>query len=176
MLRLLGVLLIAAVVLPGCSVYMAADGADRKDLSVLSPGSSRDRVLSELGHPLVSKRGNLGSVPPAGQTAAVETTPAPAGETAAPAGEQAGTLNPVSRYTDEPERYDIFEFTQERSTGSNAARAVIYSTMAVLTLGLSEIVTTPLEAVAGDAGKRRIRVTYDENDKILDSRLQDPDT
>ena len=40
----------------GCSVYMAAKQADRKDLSVLNPGTPRALVLQELGTPLDSSK------------------------------------------------------------------------------------------------------------------------
>ncbi|MHC4457582.1 MAG: hypothetical protein ACYS0I_10920 [Planctomycetota bacterium] len=50
------VLALAAFGFTGCSVFMAAKGPGKKDLKVLKPGSSRYRVLSELGQPVASER------------------------------------------------------------------------------------------------------------------------
>lgn len=38
--------------LPGCTVYKVAAAAPRKDLTVLNPGTTRDRVIAELGPPV----------------------------------------------------------------------------------------------------------------------------
>jgi len=43
---------ITLCVLNGCSVYMAARQPDKKDLTVFNPGTSRGRVLAELGEPI----------------------------------------------------------------------------------------------------------------------------
>ena len=40
--------------LPGCSVYRAASQPDKKDLSVLEPGTRRELVIAELGQPVYS--------------------------------------------------------------------------------------------------------------------------
>ena len=42
------------VLLGGCSVYKAANLPPQKDLSVLTPGTQRDRVIAELGAPAMS--------------------------------------------------------------------------------------------------------------------------
>jgi len=39
----------------GCSVYRAANQPSKKDLSVLKPGTPRDRVIAELGAPVTSE-------------------------------------------------------------------------------------------------------------------------
>ena len=39
----------------GCSVYMAANQPDKKDLSVLEEGTDRYAVIAELGKPLASE-------------------------------------------------------------------------------------------------------------------------
>ncbi len=45
--------------LSGCSVYKAAARPPRKDLTVLKPGTARDRVTAELGPPVrTEKSGN----------------------------------------------------------------------------------------------------------------------
>ncbi len=43
-----------AVMLSGCSVFMAAKQPPKKDLSVLEIGTPRSRVISELGQPAAS--------------------------------------------------------------------------------------------------------------------------
>ena len=43
----------------------------------------------------------------------------------------------------------------------------------MFTLGLSEVVTAPLEHVVGDAGNIKLRVNYDENWKVVDSKIFD---
>jgi len=41
--------------LDGCSVYKAVNQPSKKDLSVLQPGTSRDRVIAEFGVPIMSE-------------------------------------------------------------------------------------------------------------------------
>lgn len=48
--------------LTGCSVFMAARGPDKKDLRCLEAGTSRYKVLSELGQPVATERREDGSV------------------------------------------------------------------------------------------------------------------
>jgi hypothetical protein len=59
---------------------------------------------------------------------------------------------------------DIFTFL-EGVSGAKYVRAVGYSVLAVGTLGLSEIITNPVESAIGDE-KIRLRVCYDENNLI----------
>jgi hypothetical protein len=50
------VLLVLPVLpLAGCSVFMAANQPDRKDLSVLAAGTPRSRLLEEFGQPVSSR-------------------------------------------------------------------------------------------------------------------------
>ena len=46
----------------GCAVSMAAQAPDRKNLDVLEPGTSRQRVLAELGRPVASRTVKKGRV------------------------------------------------------------------------------------------------------------------
>jgi hypothetical protein len=41
--------------LSGCSVFMAANQPDKKDLSVLTAGTPRSRLIEEFGQPLSSR-------------------------------------------------------------------------------------------------------------------------
>ncbi|MEM0989265.1 MAG: hypothetical protein AAGK00_10325 [Pseudomonadota bacterium] len=70
-------------------------------------------------------------------------------------------------------RYDVFKFTQGRSDASNAGRAVFYGAAAVLTLGLSEVIATPLEMAVGDQGELRLRTTYGADWLLTKAELQD---
>ncbi len=47
--------LLPLFLLNGCSVFMAANQPDRKDLSVLAAGTPRARLLEEFGQPLSSR-------------------------------------------------------------------------------------------------------------------------
>ena len=48
----LACLCLTPVGLSGCTVYKAAAAPSQKDLSVLKPGTARDRVIAELGSPV----------------------------------------------------------------------------------------------------------------------------
>ncbi|MEM9138588.1 MAG: hypothetical protein AAGB15_02060 [Pseudomonadota bacterium] len=128
------VAVVFAAILSGCSSYMAASGERKRDMDILSPGTSRDVILAEFGAP----------------TATINDQDA----------------IPV-------ERYDIFKFVQGRSTASNAGRAVFYGAAAVLTLGLSEVIATPLEGAVGDVGEVRLRADYDTDWRLTMARLLD---
>lgn len=53
LLKLAG--LIGALFLGGCSVFMAADQPDQRDLSVLTAGTKRREIIAELGQPMTSR-------------------------------------------------------------------------------------------------------------------------
>ena len=46
---------LSLVLLSGCSVFMAANQPDKKDLSVLTAGTPRARLLEEFGQPVSSR-------------------------------------------------------------------------------------------------------------------------
>jgi hypothetical protein len=106
----------------GCSVVMATQQPGRKDLSVLTKGVDRTRVIAELGSPLTTK-------------------------------------------VQEGKRQDVFSFRQGYSTGAKAGRAVFHAVADVFTLGLWEVVGTPVEVVAKGTDVK-VAVLYDENDKV----------
>ncbi|MEM9725297.1 MAG: hypothetical protein AAF909_07535 [Pseudomonadota bacterium] len=148
--------MLTAASLSGCSVYMAANSEGKRDTNILTPGTTRAAVLAELGQPVAT----VPVAPPApaaedAPSSGVAIIPAPIGPSATPA------------------LYDVFRFTQERSTGSNAGRAVFYGAAAVLTLGLSEVIATPLEAAVGDAGEIRLRVFYGADDRVQRAEVLD---
>lgn len=49
------VVLLASLSQSGCSVFMAAEQPDKKDLGILTVGTSRNRLLREFGQPLTSR-------------------------------------------------------------------------------------------------------------------------
>ena len=60
-------------------------------------------------------------------------------------------------------RVDLYEY--ELGNEPSAGRAVGHAAMDVLTLGLWEIIGTPVEGVQGE--KRRLTIVYDANDIVL---------
>lgn len=63
-------------------------------------------------------------------------------------------------------KFDIFTFSQGQHGALKAGKAVLYGTAAVFTLGLSEVVTSPLEGAAGKGAQIKARVLYDGDDKV----------
>lgn len=115
---------LAMVLLSGCSVSKAVQQPKAKDLSVLNAGTSRDRVLVELGQPVVSEKDANGH-----QT-------------------------------------DFFKFLQGQSGAAKAGKGLLYGALAVGTLGLSEVVTNPVEGTAGAGKEMQVKVTYDTQNKV----------
>ena len=60
---------------------------------------------------------------------------------------------------------DTFVFVQGYSSGSKAGRALFHGAADVLTLGLWEVIGTPVEAVA-DGTEVKVLVEYDANEKV----------
>jgi hypothetical protein len=63
-------------------------------------------------------------------------------------------------------RADVYEY--EIGNEPSAGRAAGHAVMDVLTLGVWEIIGTPIEGVQGD--KYHATVIYDENDRVVDLR------
>jgi hypothetical protein len=63
-------------------------------------------------------------------------------------------------------RADVYEY--EVGNEPSAGRAAGHAVMDVLTLGIWEIVGTPIEGVQGE--KYTATIVYDENDKVVDLR------
>lgn len=60
-------------------------------------------------------------------------------------------------------RMDVYEY--EIGNEPSAGRAAGHAVMDLLTLGLWEIIGTPMEAIQGD--KRILNITYDKDDRVL---------
>ena len=72
---------------------------------------------------------------------------------------------PISSETKDGARHDIFKFTQGYSTEAKVGRALVHGAADVATLGLWEVVGTPVEGhFNGD--EISAEVTYDAQDKI----------
>jgi hypothetical protein len=72
----------------------------------------------------------------------------------------------VTESDKEGRKYDIFQFRQGQHGAVKAGKAVLYGTAAVLTLGLSEVVASPLEGAAGKGAEMKTRILYDSNDRV----------
>jgi outer membrane protein assembly factor BamE (lipoprotein component of BamABCDE complex) len=116
-------LALLACSLAGCSVYMAANQPDKKDMGVLKAGTPRSMVLAELGTPL-------------------ETT------------------------TRGGAKVDLFTFVQGYSGLEKGGRAVLHGAADVFTLGLWEVVGTPIEGYANGT-KVSVEITYDREDRVV---------
>lgn len=77
---------------------------------------------------------------------------------------------PTHTETRDGQRQDIFRFVQGYSTGARSARAVGHGTASVLTLGLWEVVGTPIEG-AFDGTDMAYLVVYDDED-VADQVMQ----
>ena len=74
----------------------------------------------------------------------------------------------VTDIDDQGRKYDIFTFKQGQHGASKAGRAFAYGVLAVATLGISEVVTSPIEGVAGKGAEMKIKVTYTANKEVLE--------
>lgn len=61
---------------------------------------------------------------------------------------------------------DFFKFIQGQHGAAKAGKGILYGALAVTTLGLSEIVTNPVEGTAGAGKEMQVKVTYDLNSKV----------
>ena len=112
-------ILLASLLLAGCSVGMAMSGKPDPNLSALDVGQSRDVVILNLGQPTK-------------------------------------TLIADNKRTD--------VFVLERGNEQSVGRAAGHAVMDLLTLGIWEVVGTPIEGFAGDT--ITLQIEYDEEDKV----------
>lgn len=117
---------ILLLALTGCSVYRASHQPTLKDMSVLTPGTSRDRVIAEFGAPVDSE----------------------------PYGDG---------------KKDVYTFVQGYSETAKTGRAFFHGAADILTIGLWEVVGTPLEA-AFDGKKISVSVIYDKKERVKQSK------
>ncbi len=59
-LRICSVFILSSFLLTGCSVKKAYEQSGKKDMTLLNPGTSRIKILSEFGKPLESKKNTDG--------------------------------------------------------------------------------------------------------------------
>ena len=109
----------------GCAVYRATNQPTLKDMTVLTPGTSRDRVIAEFGAPVASEPLDDG-------------------------------------------KKDVYTFIQGYSKGAKSGRAFFHGAADILTIGLWEVVGTPLEG-AFNGKKISVSVVFDHNEKVKQS-------
>ncbi len=74
---------------------------------------------------------------------------------------------PVASETDKDgNKVDVFSFVQGQHGAVKAGKGILYGALAVGTLGISEIVTSPLEGAAGNGAEMQIQVSYDKADRV----------
>ena len=72
----------------------------------------------------------------------------------------------ITDTTRDGRKYDLFKFYQGQHGAVKASKAAAYGAAAVVTLGLSELVTTPVEGTAGSGAEIKLRVIYDSDDRV----------
>ena len=63
-------------------------------------------------------------------------------------------------------KFDIFKFRQGQHGAVKAGKAVAYGAAAIMTLGLSEVITSPVEGAAGKGAIMKFQVVYDDLDRV----------
>ena len=63
-------------------------------------------------------------------------------------------------------KVDVFKFIQGQHKAARAGRGVYYGMAAVVSLGLSEVITTPLEGAVGRGKEIQLKVDYDKDDRV----------
>jgi hypothetical protein len=84
---------------------------------------------------------------------------------------------PTSSEEKNGKKYDIFRFTQGYSGGAKAGRAVAHGVASVLTLGLWEVIGTPVEAAnSGDLTAYEVGYGSDDRVDVVISLIQNTNT
>ena len=74
---------------------------------------------------------------------------------------------PVTTETeDDGSKLDIFSFKQGTNGAAKAGKAISYGILAIGTLGLSELVTNPIEGTLGKGADIQLKVGYTADDLI----------
>lgn len=126
----IAVLVVAGMLMSSCSVIMAANQPGRKDLAVLTEGSSQPLVQAALGKPAWSGKNEQGL------------------------------------------DVEVFQFVQGYSADAKAARTVWHLGADVFSIGLWELIGTPIESSYSGTRMNAV-VTYDEQQTVRSVRLQD---
>ncbi len=72
---------------------------------------------------------------------------------------------PTSSEVKNGKKFEIYRFTQGYSQGAKTARALAEGTADVFTLGITEVITTPVEAI-NDGNLTVYEVSYDNNECV----------
>ena len=81
---------------------------------------------------------------------------------------------PVSSEVKNGQKYEIFRFTQGYSGGAKAGRAFAEGVADLMTLGVAEVITTPVESIA-DGNLTAYGVIYNNNDLVIQVISLSPD-
>ena len=74
--------------------------------------------------------------------------------------------SPVHSEVEDGHKIDIFRFIQGQHVSVKAAKSVYYGMAAIVTLGISEVVTNPIEGTVGKGSELQFKIIYDEDDKV----------
>ena len=74
----------------------------------------------------------------------------------------------VSEKNDEGVLVDVFSFEQGNHEVFKGIKALGYGVLAVGTLGISELITNPVEGTLGKGSKIQVTVKYDDSNKVTD--------
>jgi len=72
----------------------------------------------------------------------------------------------VTETIEDGRKCDVFSFKQGQHGAVKAGKALAYGAAAVMTLGLSEVVASPLEGAAGKGAEVKAKVLYDAANKV----------
>lgn len=75
--------------------------------------------------------------------------------------------SPLTTEVKDGKRTDVFSVRQGYSTGARAGRAIFHGVADVCTLGLWEVVGTPVEAIASGT-EVKVGVCYDKDDRVTE--------
>lgn len=67
---------------------------------------------------------------------------------------------------EEGHKVDLFKFKQGQNAAAKAGKGVVYGVMAVGTLGLSEVFTSPLEGSVGGGAEMQVKVVYNDQNQV----------
>lgn len=81
---------------------------------------------------------------------------------------------PASSEVKNGQKYEIFRFTQGYSSGAKAGRAFAEGVADLMTLGVAEVITTPVESIA-NGNLIAYGVIYDNNDLVIKVISLSPD-
>lgn len=74
---------------------------------------------------------------------------------------------PIESENKDGKLIEIYAFERGHSAGGKLVRGFTYGAAGVYTLGISEVITNPLESTISDQDKTVLEITYDSQDKKI---------